>query len=162
MKGPRQREASQPATDPISMLPVEKGENFIWNEKFVNTGFSPFSAIDLKLGSVAGWEASRWRGPFIVLKKAWIMYLFSGDFRTDENTALAAQQTLWVREHNRIVDLLRPLKPHWKAEKLFQEARRINIAQYQHILFKEFLPILIGLLVSLSMQLTSTSISQIT
>ena len=81
------------------------------------------------------------------------MYLFSGDFRTDENTALAAQQTLWVREHNRIVDLLRPLKPHWKAEKLFQEARRINIAQYQHILFKEFLPILIGLLlVSLSIQ----------
>ena len=58
--------------------------------------------------------------------------------------ALAAHQTLWVREHNRIVDVLTQLRPQWSPEKLFQEARRITIAQYQHILYNEFLPILIG------------------
>lgn len=67
-----------------------------------------------------------------------------GDFRTDENIALAAHQTLWVREHNRLVDILNATNPSWSVEKLFQEARRINVAQWQHIIYNEFLPILIG------------------
>ena len=67
-----------------------------------------------------------------------------GDFRTDENVALAAHQTLWLREHNRIVDHLRTGFPQMPAEQLFQEARRINIAHYQHIIYNEFLPPLVG------------------
>ena len=73
---------------------------------------------------------------------------FSGDFRTDENIALAGHQTLWVREHNRLVDILKKNKPNWKPEKMFQEVRRINIAQYQHIIYNEFLPLLIGWYIS--------------
>ena len=76
---------------------------------------------------------------------------FSGDFRTDENIALAGHQTLWLREHNRLVDILRKNKPNWKPDKIFQEARRINIAQYQHIIFNEFLPLLIGWLLQSNM-----------
>ena len=67
-----------------------------------------------------------------------------GDFRTNENVALASHQTIWIREHNRIVDILKAAKPQWSPEKLFQEARRINIAEYQHILYNEFLPLLVG------------------
>ena len=57
MKGPRQREASQPAIDPNSRPPAEKVENIIQNMGKAYeycTVFHPFSAASLKLGSVAG------------------------------------------------------------------------------------------------------------
>ena len=69
---------------------------------------------------------------------------FAGDFRVNEQLNLIVLHTLFMREHNRIATELARLNPRWSDDKIYQEARKINVAEYQHILFKEWLPIIIG------------------
>ena len=51
--------------------------------------------------------------------------------------------TLWLRQHNRIVQQLSQITD-WNAERIFQETRRIVGAQIQVITFNEFLPLILG------------------
>ncbi|XP_075976123.1 salivary peroxidase/catechol oxidase-like [Anticarsia gemmatalis] len=64
----------------------------------------------------------------------------SGDPRINQTPTLAMLHTLFLREHNRIADKLSKLNPLWSDEKLFQEARKIVIAEIQHITYQEWLP----------------------
>ena len=66
-----------------------------------------------------------------------------GDHRGDENIALHSMHTIWVREHNRIAKQLKEINSHWGGERLFQNARKIASAVYQHIVFKEWLPLVV-------------------
>ncbi|KAF3430719.1 hypothetical protein E2986_12643 [Frieseomelitta varia] len=68
----------------------------------------------------------------------------SGDYRVNTHPQLAVMHTIWHREHNRIANKLAELNPNWSDETLYQEARRIVIAEIQHITYKEWLPILLG------------------
>jgi Animal haem peroxidase len=61
----------------------------------------------------------------------------AGDVRANENIGLTAMQTLFVREHNRIVNVL----PFTLSQDLkFRIARRVVIAEQQFITYNEFLP----------------------
>jgi len=63
--------------------------------------------------------------------------MVAGDVRANENIALTAVQTLFAREHNRIVALL---PETLSEEERFQIARRVVIAEEQYITYTQFLP----------------------
>lgn len=64
--------------------------------------------------------------------------------RCHEVSGIGALYATLLREHNRVAIELAQLNQHWDDETLFQESRRIVIAQIQHITYNEFLPTLLG------------------
>lgn len=68
----------------------------------------------------------------------------AGDYRANEQLALLAMHNVWVRQHNKIVDGLKRVNPHWQPEQLYQEARKIVAAQMQIITYEHWLPYILG------------------
>lgn len=66
-----------------------------------------------------------------------------GDIRVNQEPPLVSQHILYLREHNRIAHTFSILNPHWSDELLFQEAKKVVIAELQHIAFNEFLPLVL-------------------
>ncbi len=68
----------------------------------------------------------------------------AGDVRANEQVGLTVMHTLFVREHNRLVDAYTAAQPELDGETLYQLARRWVIGQLQVISYDEYLPVLLG------------------
>jgi hypothetical protein len=68
----------------------------------------------------------------------------TGDTRGNENLELTALQALFLDNHNLIAGELAQANPGWTDEQLFQAARRLNIAEYQSIIYNEWIPAVLG------------------
>ena len=68
----------------------------------------------------------------------------AGDVRAIEMPGLATMHTLFVREHNRICDLIAAQEPGLDEDYYFENARRIVIAEMQNIVYGEYLPVVLG------------------
>ena len=76
-------------------------------------------------------------GRLMALEDAAERQVVAGDIRANENVSLTAVHTLFMREHNRIVDAL---PDTLSEEEKFQIARRMVGAVQQYITYEEFLP----------------------
>lgn len=70
-------------------------------------------------------------------------FFLAGDVRVNEQIALTAMHTLFVREHNRLCDIIAAAGP-LTDEEIYQRARKIVGALMQVITYQEFLPALLG------------------
>ena len=64
----------------------------------------------------------------------------AGDVRANENVLLTAYHTLFVREHNRLCEVLILQHPDWQDEQIYQHARKIVGGILQKITFDDWLP----------------------
>lgn len=71
-------------------------------------------------------------------------HIVAGDGRANENVTLTAVHTIWARNHNFHVQNLLASGFSGSAEELFQAAKIINEAEYQRVVFTEFLDVLLG------------------
>lgn len=71
-------------------------------------------------------------------------FFLAGDTRISENPILTSLHIIFLREHNRICDILESSFTGFSAEKMYESARAINIAQYQKIVYNEWLPTILG------------------
>jgi len=69
---------------------------------------------------------------------------FTGDPRVSENPELTATTILFMREHNYWVATLKVQNPDWTPYQLYNMARAITTAEYQNIVYTQYLPLLLG------------------
>ncbi len=67
-----------------------------------------------------------------------------GDVRAAENPDLTSLDVLFMREHNYWVGQLHAEDPSLTGDQLYSMARAITTAEYQNIVYTEFLPSLLG------------------
>ncbi|KAF2366503.1 hypothetical protein FHG87_002743 [Trinorchestia longiramus] len=68
----------------------------------------------------------------------------SGDGRANEQPGLTSLHVLLMRVHNSVAEGLGTLNPTWGSDKVFQESRRIVVALLQQVVYREFLPVVLG------------------
>ena len=68
----------------------------------------------------------------------------TGDPRVMENPELTAVTILFMREHNFWAGTLKAQHPEWTGDQLYHMAKAVTTAEYQNIIYKEYLPFLIG------------------
>lgn len=70
--------------------------------------------------------------------------LAAGDVRANENLGLLSLHTVFLREHNRLVEEFQAKDPSLSDDALYQMARKVVGAQIQQVTYGEFLPALLG------------------
>jgi peroxidase len=68
----------------------------------------------------------------------------AGDVRANENIELTSMQTLLMRNHNRLAAEIVAAYPSLSDETIYQVARAINIAEFEAIVYNQYLPDLLG------------------
>ena len=68
----------------------------------------------------------------------------AGDVRANEQTGLTALHILFVREHNRLAELIAEKYPGLSGDEIYQKARKLVGAEMQMITYREYLPALLG------------------
>lgn len=68
----------------------------------------------------------------------------AGDVRANEQIGLTSMHTLFVREHNRLADIIRAEDPSLSGEEVYQKARKLVSGLIQSVTYNEFLPLLLG------------------
>ena len=68
----------------------------------------------------------------------------AGDVRSNENSLLTTLHTVFVREHNRLVDRIAGTHPEYTSEQQYQLARKLVGAEIEAITYNNFLPALLG------------------
>uniref|UniRef100_A0A2S2PK29 Peroxidase n=1 Tax=Schizaphis graminum TaxID=13262 RepID=A0A2S2PK29_SCHGA len=68
----------------------------------------------------------------------------AGDPRLNQHFGLTAYTIMFTRFHNVVADKLRQINPQWSDEQLYQEARKFVGALNQIIVYRDYLPILLG------------------
>ena len=71
-------------------------------------------------------------------------WFLAGDIRVNEQAALTAMHTLFLREHNYWARSFRESNPAAAEDTVYEYARMMVGAEMQHITYTEFLPILLG------------------
>ncbi len=71
-------------------------------------------------------------------------FFVAGDVRVNEQVGLTAMHTLFMREHNRLVDAISLQRPDYSEDDVYHAARKIVGAEIQKITYEEFLPALLG------------------
>jgi Ca2+-binding RTX toxin-like protein len=72
-------------------------------------------------------------------------YFVAGDGRLNENVMLTSIHTIWARNHNFWVDVLKERTGNsWTEEEYFQAAKIVNVAEYQRVVFTEFADAMAG------------------
>ncbi|PXF42141.1 Peroxinectin A [Gracilariopsis chorda] len=68
----------------------------------------------------------------------------AGDSRVNEHPVLTTMHTVFLREHNHICGMLEENVSDMSPGDMYEAARAINIAQYQKIVYEEWLPAILG------------------
>jgi hypothetical protein len=114
-----------------------------WLRTFENGKLKMSSGQLLPFNTYNGefWDDIDPDAPSMAMPFPYVQKLFvAGDIRANENPLLTSVHTLFVREHNRLCDILRFENPSWNDEEIYQRARKIVGAIIQAIVYEEWLP----------------------